>query len=115
MYGDILSDLTAELCGSLGLGGSLNHSADHAMAQAVHGVAPDIAGQGIANPVGEILSVGMLLRWLAQQHDDELLNAVAHQVEKSVEKVLAEGVLTPDLGGEAKTEDMTREIVAHLV
>lgn len=62
MFGDILSDLTAELSGSLGLGASLNAGVDHAMGQAVHGSAPDIAGQNIANPFSLILSAGQLLR-----------------------------------------------------
>ena len=56
MFGDILSDLTAELSGSLGLGGSLNAGVEHAMGQAAHGSAPDIAGRDIANPFSLILS-----------------------------------------------------------
>ena len=56
MFGDILTDLTAELSGSIGLGGSLNAGADHAMAQAAHGSAPDIAGKNLANPFSLILS-----------------------------------------------------------
>ncbi len=63
MFGDILSDLTAELSGSLGLGGSLNVGANHAMAQAAHGSAPDIAGRDVANPFSLILSVALLLAW----------------------------------------------------
>ena len=63
MFGDILSDLTAELSGSLGLGGSLNVGAEHAMAQAAHGSAPDIAGQDVANPFSLILSMALLLAW----------------------------------------------------
>ncbi len=63
MFGDILSDLTAELSGSLGLGGSLNVGADHAMAQAAHGSAPDIAGRDVANPFSLILSTALLLAW----------------------------------------------------
>jgi len=67
MFGDILSDLTAELSGSLGLGGSLNAGQDHAMGQAAHGSAPDIAGQDIANPFSLVLSAAMLLRWHSQK------------------------------------------------
>ena len=67
MFGDILSDLTAELSGSLGLGGSINAGAHHAMGQAAHGSAPDIAGQNIANPFSLILSAGMLLGWFGQR------------------------------------------------
>ena len=63
MFGDILSDLTAELSGSLGLGGSLNVGANHAMAQAAHGSAPDIAGRDVANPFSLILSMALLLAW----------------------------------------------------
>src|ERR1700737_2048401 len=63
MFGDILSDLTAELSGSLGLGGALNAGAGYAMAQAAHGSAPDIAGQNIANPFSLILSAALLLAW----------------------------------------------------
>jgi 3-isopropylmalate dehydrogenase len=61
MFGDILSDLTGELAGSLGMAPSINAGTGHAMAQASHGSAPDIAGKGIANPVGMILSAAMLL------------------------------------------------------
>src|SRR6202030_1663508 len=63
MFGDILSDLTAELSGSLGLGGSLNVGAGHAMAQAAHGSAPDIAGRDVANPFSLVLSMALLLAW----------------------------------------------------
>ena len=63
MFGDILSDLTAELSGSLGLGGSLNVGANYAMAQAAHGSAPDIAGRDVANPISLILSAALLLAW----------------------------------------------------
>ena len=63
MYGDILSDLTAELTGSIGLGSSLNAGADYAMAQAAHGCAPDIAGKNLANPFSLILSASRLLAW----------------------------------------------------
>ena len=63
MFGDILSDEASELCGSLGLGGAVNAGDGICVAQAQHGSAPDIAGQGVANPVSLILSAGMLLDW----------------------------------------------------
>ena len=63
MFGDILSDLTAELSGSLGMAASINAGTDYAMAQAAHGSAPDIAGQDIANPFSQVCSAAMLLTW----------------------------------------------------
>ena len=111
MFGDILSDLTSELSGSLGLGPTINHSADRAMAQAAHGSAPDIAGKGIANPLAEIMSASMLLRWLAHKHTDLDLSKVADKIDHQVEVLLGSGIVTPDLGGDAKTEDVTRELV----
>ena len=75
MFGDILSDLAGELSGSLGLAGSLNAGTDHAMAQAARGSAPDIAGQGVANPIGLLLSAAMLLRWLGDKKSDPRLTA----------------------------------------
>ena len=68
MFGDILSDLTAELSGGLGLGPSINAGRERAIAQAAHGAAPDIAGRGVANPTAMILSVAMLLDWLGLKH-----------------------------------------------
>ena len=71
MFGDILSDLAGEIAGSLGIAPSLNSSDTHAMAQAAHGSAPDIAGQDIANPIAMILSSAMLLDWLGARHGDD--------------------------------------------
>ena len=104
MFGDILSDLAGELVGALGLSPSINASDTHAMAQAAHGAAPDIAGQGLANPVGIILSSVMLLRWLAERHGDPQLLRVADAVESGVGDTLAAGVRTADLGGSHGTE-----------
>jgi 3-isopropylmalate dehydrogenase len=104
MFGDILSDLAGELVGALGLSPSINASDTHAMAQAAHGSAPDIAGQGLANPVGIILSSVMLLRWLAERHDDDRLVRVADAVESGVWDTLAAGVRTADLGGHHATD-----------
>jgi 3-isopropylmalate dehydrogenase len=105
MFGDILSDEASELSGGLGLAASLNAGADHAMAQAQHGSAPDIAGQGIANPVSLILSVAMLLDWLAARAGDTRLADAARAMERAVGACLEDGALrTPDLGGTGSTE-----------
>src|SRR5437667_11188822 len=71
MFGDILSDLAAEISGSLGLAASLNVGEAHALAQAQHGSAPDIAGQDRANPASLIGSAAMLLDWLGERRDDK--------------------------------------------
>ncbi|MDO5286112.1 MAG: isocitrate/isopropylmalate family dehydrogenase [Actinomycetia bacterium] len=114
MFGDILSDLTGELAGSLGVAPSLNASAERAMAQASHGSAPDIAGQDRANPVGMVLSVAMLLDWLADRHQDQALAQAARLVEHAVDETVAAGVSTPDLGGSATCSGFTAEMVAGL-
>src|SRR5258708_985669 len=67
MFGDIISDMTAEASGSLGLGGSLNQGSDYAMAQASHGSAPDIAAKNLANPFSLILSAALLLAWIVRK------------------------------------------------
>jgi len=99
MFGDILSDLTGEIAGSLGIAPSLNSSHEHAMAQAAHGSAPDIAGQDKANPVAMILSSAMLLDWLASKHTDEAMRRAAGLVETAVATTVRAGSSTVDLGG----------------
>ena len=111
MFGDILSDEAAELSGGLGLGGSLNAGDDHAIAQAAHGSAPDIAGQGIANPTALMVSVAMLLEWLGARHGRDDLSAAAAAFNVAVDAVLADPANhTPDLGGSAKTADIGRAV-----
>ena len=111
MFGDILSDEAAELSGGLGLGGSLNAGDDHAIAQAAHGSAPDIAGQGIANPTALMVSVAMLLEWLGAGHGRDDLSAAAAAFNAAVDAVLADPVNhTPDLGGSTKTADIGRAV-----
>ncbi|MEF8781686.1 MAG: isocitrate/isopropylmalate family dehydrogenase [Haloarculaceae archaeon] len=107
LAGDVLSDLAAGLVGGLGLLPSANVGAEKAMFEPVHGSAPDIAGQGIANPAATILSGAMLL-----DHLD--YGEAADRVRTAVEGVLAEGPHTPDLGGEASTEDVTAAVVDRL-
>jgi 3-isopropylmalate dehydrogenase len=113
MFGDILSDLAGELAGSLGIAPSINSSDTHAMAQAAHGSAPDIAGQDVANPIAMILSGAMLLDWLAAKHDDPRLAEAAARVERGVAAAVAAGTRTRDLGGSASTTGFTAAVVAE--
>ncbi len=107
LAGDVLSDLAAGLVGGLGLLPSANIGDDNALFEPVHGTAPDIAGQGIANPMATILSAAMMLNHLG--YSDE-----ADRVETAVETVLAEGPRTGDLGGDADTEEVTAAIIDRL-
>ncbi len=103
LYGDILSDGAAALVGGLGLVPSANVGDDFVLAEPVHGSAPDIAGQGIANPVAAIRAAGLLLRHLGEERR-------AAAIEQAVQTVLAEGPHTRDLGGQAKTEEVVEAI-----
>ena len=103
MFGDILSDLTSELSGSIGLGGSVNAGHDHAMAQAAHGSAPDIAGRDIANPVSLILSAGLLLDWHGRRRKLAQFNTAARAIEDVTAAAVAAGEATADVGGKLGT------------
>jgi len=115
MFGDILSDEASELAGSLGLGGSINASDTHCMAQASHGSAPDIAGRDIANPVSLILSAGLLLEWLAIRHRNDAVARAHALVEASVDALLADPARrTRDLGGPLGTRAFADALCAHI-
>ncbi|WP_327147480.1 isocitrate/isopropylmalate dehydrogenase family protein [Nocardia sp. NBC_01329] len=114
LFGDILSDLAAQLGGSLGTAASLNCSADRAMAQAVHGAAPDLAGRNRANPVALHRSAAMLLRWLAARHDRTVLTRAAIRIEHAVAATFAAGIATADLGGQASTSEFTEQVTARV-
>ncbi|HSA82063.1 MAG TPA: isocitrate/isopropylmalate dehydrogenase family protein [Geminicoccaceae bacterium] len=115
MFGDILSNLAAELAGGLGLAASLNHGDEHAVAQAAHGSAPDIAGRDVANPTSLILSAAMLLRDLGERRSEARLEAAAGAIERAVEAQLAEpGRRTSDLGGPLGTTAFAEALCARL-
>ncbi|WP_442136692.1 isocitrate/isopropylmalate dehydrogenase family protein [Rhizobium leguminosarum] len=115
MFGDILSDEASELCGSLGLGGSINAGDDICVAQAQHGSAPDIAGRGIANPTSLILSAAMLLDWLGRRRSDQRLITAAALIEAAVERVLDNPeTRTRDVGGGLDTSAFTEKVVKEV-
>ncbi|MBF0818942.1 3-isopropylmalate dehydrogenase [Streptococcus acidominimus] len=108
LFGDILSDEASVLSGTLGVMPSASHGTGASLYEPIHGSAPDIAGQGIANPVSMILSLAMMLResfgeWL-----------VAQQIEDAVEASFAAGILTRDLGGKASTQEVVDAVIKHL-
>ncbi len=115
MHGDILSDLAGELAGALGMAPSLNASDERAMAQAAHGCAPDIAGQGIANPVGMMLSGALLLRWLGGRAGTEAYGPAADVLESAVLSALADGHGTRDLRRGEGTEEFAAAVLARIV
>lgn len=116
-YSDILSDLAAELSGSLGLAGSINANAEEGLvcAQAQHGSAPDIQGRDIANPTSLILSAAMMLSWLGEQRRLPALEAAGQAIEAAVDRVLADQASrTRDLGGSLGTREFGQRVARAL-
>jgi 3-isopropylmalate dehydrogenase len=108
LFGDIISDLGAQLAGGLGLAPSGNiHPGRTSLFEPVHGSAPNIAGKGIANPLGSILAAGMMLEFLGWQSDGDALRA-------AVRAALAENFVPPDLGGDKKTIEVGDWIAQRL-
>jgi 3-isopropylmalate dehydrogenase len=113
MYGDILSDEASEIAGSLGLAASLNAGADHAVAQAQHGSAPDLAGKDVANPASLIGSAAMLLAWLGERRKDAVLIQAAKRIETALDGVLASpDGRTADLGGKLGTAAFAERVAS---
>ncbi|WP_435063275.1 isocitrate/isopropylmalate dehydrogenase family protein [Halobaculum sp. EA56] len=107
LAGDVLSDLAAGLVGGLGLLPSANLGPERGLFEPVHGTAPDIAGEGVANPSATLLSAAMLAESLG---DDD----AGARIRTAVEGVLSDGPRTPDLGGEATTREVTDAVLARL-
>ena len=110
LFGDILSDLGGAIMGSLGLGGAGNINPEKdfpSMFEPIHGSAPDIAGQNIANPYGQIWSAAIMLEHLGEKE-------AADNIMQAVDKATSEGVLTVDLGGTAKTSDVADAVIKNL-
>ena len=111
LFGDILSDQASGLAGGIGLAPSLNAGHDHAMAQAVHGTAPDIAGKGIANPSALILSTALLMRWFYQRKGRKAYREAAELMESAVQRTIVSGATTSDLGGQLSTAEFARAVI----
>lgn len=115
MFGDIISDLAAATIGGLGMAPSADVGDKHGVFQPSHGTAPDIAGQGIANPLGQILSAGMMLTWLGERHDDDDAKQAAVAIDEAVGRVLdSPSSHTGDLGGNAKTGEVGDAVASEL-
>ncbi len=115
MFGDILSDQIAALAGGMGMAPSADIGDKYALFQPAHGSAPDIAGKGIANPTAMLLSVVMMLDWLAQRDGDAALADGARRVEASIENVFASGTVRPhEFGGSSGTAAITRAVIDGL-
>lgn len=115
MYGDILSDLASEIAGGLGLAASLNAGAEAAVAQAQHGSAPDLAGQGIANPASLIGSAAMLLDWLGRKRSSAAFRAAGAAIARALDAAVGEPTTrTPDIGGTLGTGAFADAVIANV-
>ena len=115
MFGDILSDLTAGLIGGMGMAPSGDIGDHHGLFQPCHGSAPDIAGQGKANPTACILSGAMMLEWLAGRTGNDGLAQAARRIERAVDEVFASGSITPfEFGGSAGTRAIRDAVLSNL-
>lgn len=110
MFGDILTDEASMLAGSMGLlpSASLGAPDRPGLYEPIHGSAPDIAGQGVANPIGAILSAAMMMRHSFNLEDE------ARVIEKGVDAAITQGIRTRDIGGSHGTADVTRAVVEHV-
>ncbi|HYR53417.1 MAG TPA: isocitrate/isopropylmalate family dehydrogenase, partial [Methylomirabilota bacterium] len=109
LFGDILSDLTAELVGGMGIApsGNINPTNGRGLFEPVHGTAPDIAGKGLVNPVGAILSAAMMVKHLG-------VPEMANAIEGAVESAIRARECTPDIGGDLSTSQAGDAIVKRL-
>jgi 3-isopropylmalate dehydrogenase len=115
MFGDILSDLIAALVGGMGMAPSGDIGDKHALFQPAHGTAPDIVGQGKANPTAMILSAAMMLDWLGAKHSDQALIDGARSIEHAVELAFVQGQVKPfEFGGQSGTIQVTEAVLGHL-
>jgi 3-isopropylmalate dehydrogenase len=116
MFGDILSDLSAGLIGGMGFAPSADIGDEHAVFQPAHGSAPDIAGQGKANPTAMFLSGAMMLEWLGERHDSSVSVKAGRLIRAAIDAAFAHGKLrTCEFGGSAGTLEVTAAVIHQLL
>ncbi|WP_436641114.1 isocitrate/isopropylmalate dehydrogenase family protein [Microbaculum sp. FT89] len=114
MFGDILSDLGAGLIGGMGFAPSADIGDRYAVFQPCHGTAPDIAGQGRANPTAMFLSGAMMLEWLAEQHDEPNAATAAATIRAAVDETFANGMRTWEIGGQSGVREVTDAVLSRI-
>ena len=114
LFGDILSDESAQVVGGLGMAPAANIGDNFALFEPVHGAAFDIAGKHVANPSSFLLSVKMMFDWLGAKHNDKKCFEVAEKIESAVYDVVKSGAKTKDIGGNKTTSAFTDEIIRKL-
>ena len=114
LYGDVVSDLCAGLVGGLGVVPGANIGESHAVFEAVHGSAPDIAGQGVANPLALLMSAVMMLNYLADTRADKACRSCAERIRDAYDQTLKDGQKTRDLGGELNTNTFAEAVIQRL-
>ena len=114
MFGDIISDLGGGLVGGMGLAPCAEIGLEHALFQPSHGSAPDIAGQGIANPTAMLLSTAMMLDWLGERHGEAAMVTAGAVLEKAVDLAYDCGARPCDLGGRDGTKAMATAVIDQL-
>ncbi len=115
MFGDILSDEASVTVGGLGVAPSANIGSDFALFEPVHGSAPNIAGQNIANPTSMILASKLMMEWLGKQHQDMRCQEASNDIERAVLQTFSEGIRTRDLGGPTKTDEFGDAVARRLI
>ena len=114
LYGDVVSDLCAGLVGGLGVVPGANYGDEKAVFEAVHGSAPDIAGQGVANPLALLMSAVMMLNHLSETRGDGNCRVAAERIKIAYDAALQDGQKTRDLGGELTTEGFADAVISRL-
>ncbi len=114
LYGDVISDLCAGLVGGLGVTPGANFGDAHAVFEAVHGSAPDIAGQNVANPLAMLMSAVMMLNHLADSRGDASCREIGNRIKSAYNAALIAGEKTRDLGGSMSTTEFTDAVIARL-
>ena len=115
MFGDILSDEAAMLVGGLGMAPGANIGDNLALFEPIHGSAPKYAGKYVANPTSMILASGLMLDWLGQKHSDSECRKASQSIERALAETLRAGVLTQDLGGNARTDDFGEAVAKRVL